>query len=411
MVKSYVKRIAAAAVMTAVCLGATTQIGLPQIAYAFNDNDKEVMMTINGSDVLKDEYADYYSYCKAVMESSYGMGEYIWSAYPEAVQQLVAATDNNCIYARVIVDKFKELGLDVDKDRDRAWRGSAWDLKQTKNDTIKKLEAQGMTFDEWLSTMGMNEEMYDNIFAQGYYLEALNNYYFGVNGKNAPSEDEIKKEFDKYYKAKHILITNTDEQGNKLTGEALQKKKDLVDKIQKELADGADFDELMNKYSEDPGLANYPDGYVFQDDGSFVEEFVNATASLEVGAITTEPVESDYGWHIIKREALTDEDYETYRPQIVYNMTGMTIDSMVQQWMQEADVKYPDGHEDMTISDVLGEEAGKTPSLQDALGGANSSSSSSSSSSSGSSSSDNASSSTKTTSSETSANSSATPKS
>ena len=372
MVKSYVKRIAATAIMTAVCLGATVQIGLPNVAYAVDTSDKEVMMTINGTDILKNEYVDYYSYCKAMMENSYGMGEYLWSMYPEAVQQLVAATDNNCLYARTVVDKFNELGLNVDEARNKAWRGSAWDLKQTKNETIAKLAEQNMTFDEWMSSMGMDEEMYNNIFAQGYYYEALSDYYFGVNGENAPAEDEIKAEFEKFYKAKHILIMNTDEYGNELTGDALAEKEELVKQIQQELADGAGFDELMNKYSEDTGLTTNPDGYIFQDDGSFVDEFVQGTDALEIGEVSSEPVKSDYGWHIIKREALTDEDYEAYRPQLVYNLTGMTIDSLIEQWMSEAEVTYPDGHEDLTIADILGEEAGDIPSMEDLLGGSSS---------------------------------------
>lgn len=372
MVKSYVKRIAATAVMTAVCLGATVQIGLPDVAYAVDTSDKEVMMTINGTDILKNEYVDYYSYCKAMMENSYGMGQYLWSMYPEAVQQLVAATDNNCLYARTVVEKFNELGLSLDEARNKTWRGSAWDLKQTKNQTISKLAEQGMTFDEWLQSMGMDEEMYNNIFAQGYYYEALNDYYFGVGGENAPAEDEIKAEFEKFYKAKHILIMNTDEYGNELTGDALAEKEALVKQIQQELADGADFDELMNKYSEDTGLATNPNGYIFQDDGSFVDEFVKGTEALEIGEISSEPVKSDYGWHIIKREKLTDEDYETYRPQLVYNLTGMTIDSLIEQWMSEAEVTYPEGHEDLTITDVLGEEAGNVPSMEDLLGGSSS---------------------------------------
>lgn len=372
MVKSYVKRIAATAVMTAVCLGATVQIGLPDVAYAVDTSDKEVMMTINGTDILKNEYVDYYSYCKAMMENSYGMGQYLWSMYPEAVQQLVAATDNNCLYARTVVEKFNELGLSLDEARNKTWRGSAWDLKQTKNQTISKLAEQGMTFDEWLQSMGMDEEMYNNIFAQGYYYEALNDYYFGVGGENAPAEDEIKAEFEKFYKAKHILIMNTDEYGNELTGDALAEKEALVKQIQQELADGADFDELMNKYSEDTGLATNPNGYIFQDDGSFVDEFVKGTEALEIGEISSEPVKSDYGWHIIKREKLTDEDYDAYRPQLVYNLTGMTIDSLIEQWMSEAEVTYPEGHEDLTITDVLGEEAGNVPSMEDLLGGSSS---------------------------------------
>lgn len=379
MVKSYVKRIAATAVMTAVCLGATVQIGLPDVAYAVDTSDKEVMMTINGTDILKNEYVDYYSYCKAMMESTYGMGEYLWSMYPDVAQQLTAITDNNCLYSHTVIEKFNELGLNLDRARDKAWRGSAWDLKQDKNEKKAQLKQQGSTFDKWLASMGMDEQMYDNIFAMGYYYEVLEDYYLGVNGKNAPAEDEIKAEFEKFYKAKHILIMNIDEYGQELTGDALAEKEALVKQIQDELANGADFDELINKYSEDIINESNADGYIFDENGNLinepsklVDEFVKGTAALEIGEISSEPVKSDYGWHIIKREKLTDEDYETYRPQLVYNLTGMTIDSLIEQWMSEAEVTYPEGHEDLTITDILGEEAGNVPSMEDLLGGSSS---------------------------------------
>lgn len=376
MVKSYIKRIAATAVMTAVCLGATMTLGLPQIAYAVKTDNKEVMMTINGVDVLKDEYADYYKYCKVTMEKAYGVGEYIWSMYPEALQQLVAATDSNCLYARIVVNKFNELGLNVDKQRNKPPYGTAWDFKQSIMQTKSALKQfTTITFDEYLEEMGIDEQMYGNIFAQGYYLEALDDYYFGENGEKAPAEEKIKEEFNKYYKSKHILIMNIDDNGQKLEGDELVEKQNLIKKIQQELADGADFDELMKKYSEDTGLLQNPDGYIFQDDGSFVDEFVDGTKSLKEGEYSKEPVISDFGWHIIKREALTEEDYKMYRPEIVYNLTGMTMQGLVETWMEEADVKYPEGHEDLKISDVLGEEAGKLPSIDDLLSGASGSSS------------------------------------
>ena len=55
--KNYVKRIAATAVMTAVCLGATMQIGLPAVAYESKEAaDAPVMMTENGVEIRKGEY-------------------------------------------------------------------------------------------------------------------------------------------------------------------------------------------------------------------------------------------------------------------------------------------------------------------------------------------------------------------
>ena len=88
--KNYVKRIAATAVMTAVCLGATMQLGLPSVAYAVKEAaDAPVMMTVNGQDVRKGEYAQFFSYTKTQMESMYGVGPYLWSMQEGAEQRCV----------------------------------------------------------------------------------------------------------------------------------------------------------------------------------------------------------------------------------------------------------------------------------------------------------------------------------
>ncbi len=373
MMKNSVKRIVATVAMTAVCLGATMQIGLPQVAYAVNeDADAPVMITIDGTEVRQGEYADYFSYCKAMIESNSGMGPYVWSMYPDALQQLIEATDQNCLYARVVVDHFNELGLKLDRD-------TAWNYKSTMNKTKTELQKQGMDFDSWLSSMGMDEEFYNNIFAQGYYLEALDEYYFGVGGEKAPSEDELRAEFDKYYKAKHILIRNTDDEGNELTGDALAEKQKLAQELQDRINAGEDFDELMNEYSEDTGLQFSPEGYIFQDDGTYVEGFVNGVKALQPGETSKELVESEFGWHIIRREPLTDEDYQSMRPDLVYALTGESIDDLLNTWMEEAQIEYPEGHENLTIADVLGEEAGAVPDISELLGGSTSSGAASSS--------------------------------
>ena len=53
-------------------------------------------------------------------------------------------------------------------------------------------------------------------------------------------------------------------------------------------------------------------------------------------------------------------------------MTGESINGLLNQWVDEAEVSYPDGHEDLTIVDILGEDAA-APSLSDLMGGASSS--------------------------------------
>ena len=104
-----------------------------------------------------------------------------------------------------------------------------------------------------------------------------------------------------------------------------------------------------------------------QDDGTYVQGFVDGVMALEPGQISSQPVESEYGWHIIERLPLTEEDYTQLRPDIVYTLTGQTIDDLLNTWMTEADVEYPEGHDDLTIESVLGEEV---PDIADLMGDA-----------------------------------------
>ena len=69
---------------------------------------------------------------------------------------------------------------------------------------------------------------------------------------------------------------------------------------------GEDFDALIEEYNTDPGMETYTTGYYFGE-GQMVEPFEEAAYSLENGQFS-ELVESDFGYHIIKRLPLDDAD-------------------------------------------------------------------------------------------------------
>ena len=136
--------------------------------------------------------------------------------------------------------------------------------------------------------------------------------------------DEICREFMEgtYYKAKHILISS----GETRTEEEA---KAIADEVTAKIKNGGDFDKLMKEYSEDPGLEAYPDGYIFTD-GEMVAEFENAVKSLNKGSMTDEPVKSSFGYHIIKREAFTDTEFDSFVAQtkfyILIALSGLDVD-------------------------------------------------------------------------------------
>jgi len=85
---------------------------------------------------------------------------------------------------------------------------------------------------------------------------------------------------------------------NLMEPEIIDDAEDRANEILARIRDGEDFDTLMFEYSEDPGLSEYPEGYTFGP-GEFVSEFEETTRNLEIGEI--EMVESQFGYHIIKR--------------------------------------------------------------------------------------------------------------
>ena len=70
------------------------------------------------------------------------------------------------------------------------------------------------------------------------------------------------------------------------------------------------FDELMNQYSEDTGLAAYPDGYTAQK-GQMVPAFEEAALALQDGEISDVVYSETTGYHIILRLPLDPADYRT----------------------------------------------------------------------------------------------------
>ncbi len=105
---------------------------------------------------------------------------------------------------------------------------------------------------------------------------------------------------------KHILLSWADlgdSFGGRLDPRAAKRSKAdaeaLVRQLVKQLKDGGDFDSLMKANSEDTGSAASGHVFTVTPDAQLVIEFRQLSLRLNVGEIGV--VQSDYGFHIIKR--------------------------------------------------------------------------------------------------------------
>ncbi len=112
------------------------------------------------------------------------------------------------------------------------------------------------------------------------------------------SESEVKAEYDaqvgsmpKEYKARHILVDS----------------KEQADSIIRELDAGGDFAKLAEKESKDSSGKNGGDLGWFSPQ-TMVKPFADAVVALEKGQTTKEPVQSEFGWHVIQLEDVREPE-------------------------------------------------------------------------------------------------------
>ncbi|MDF2961853.1 MAG: PpiC-type peptidyl-prolyl cis-trans isomerase [Paenibacillus sp.] len=114
-------------------------------------------------------------------------------------------------------------------------------------------------------------------------------------------DQEVKNNNQDYIAASvsHILISFKDAQGAERSTEEVNKK---VKEVQDKLKSGADFAAVAKEYSEDPGSKSNGGYYENAAVSDWVPEFKKAAVELPVKTIS-EPVKTDYGYHIIRVES------------------------------------------------------------------------------------------------------------
>lgn len=100
-----------------------------------------------------------------------------------------------------------------------------------------------------------------------------------------------------------------------------QRARGPIDSLYRELQAGADFEAMAREVSEDPGSGSKGGDLGWFAEGVMVEPFWNAVTALENIGDISEPVKTQFGWHLIKltgkrdsqEEGLTEEAKTEYK--------------------------------------------------------------------------------------------------
>lgn len=151
-------------------------------------------------------------------------------------------------------------------------------------------EAQKSGFDKQPDYLAKEELTRREFLANSYLQDYLK--------KNPIDDAALKAEYDKFkaqmgdkeFKASHILVKTE------------QEAKDVI----AQLAKGGDFAKIAKDKSLDPGSKEKGGDLGWFPPAAMVKPFSDAVSKLQKGLYTTVPVQTQFGWHVIKLEDIRD---------------------------------------------------------------------------------------------------------
>jgi peptidyl-prolyl cis-trans isomerase C len=184
------------------------------------------------------------------------------------------------------------------------------------NRELLRQEAERKNLQKTAAVQGRLENVTRDVLAQA----AVENYRKTVN----VSDEDVRKEYDSKvasadlteFKARHILL-ETEQQAN-----------DVLASLKK----GAKFADLAKKLSKDPSAKQNGGDLGWFNPQQMVPEFSSAVAGLKNGETAPAPVQSKFGWHVIKREDSRKQEppaFDAIKDQIRNVLIGQKIQQHV----------------------------------------------------------------------------------
>lgn len=181
-------------------------------------------------------------------------------------------------------------------------------------------------------------------------------------------DEEAKREYErspaKYnqaakVRARHILIRAEQGGDSAKDAKALAKIKALRDQIAK----GQDFAAVAKANSEDPGTKENGGDLGFFARNTMVPEFDRAAFALKVGEVS-EPVRTQFGYHLIKVEQKTEQKQQTFEEAKADVVNFLKRDKALELSYKDADNSLMDLEQKKTDWDALAKtHPGKTTGL------------------------------------------------
>ena len=203
--------------------------------------------------------------------------------------------------------------------------------KEIQAELDKMVEQYGgqETFNMLLAQNGVTEDLFKEQIEQNLKVTKI------LEPSIEITDDEIKTYFEdnkasfdtpEQVEASHILVE--DEKTAK--------------EVKKKIDEGGDFAELAKEYSTDTQTAENGGELGYFSTGQMVEAFDKAAFAMKVDEIS-DPVKTDYGYHIIKvtgKKEAKEATLEDSKAKIKEDLLATKVQEQASTWLTEATAKY-----------------------------------------------------------------------
>jgi len=149
--------------------------------------------------------------------------------------------------------------------------------------------------------------------------------------RNPATDDAVRKAYERFkdspaaneYKARHILVGSEKEA------------QDII----AQLKGGADFAKLAAEKSRDEGTKSQGGELQWAAPNTYVRPFAEALARLKKGGMTETPVQTNFGWHVIRLDDIRPLNFETIKPQLQQVVQRENVQKAVEELRAKAKVE------------------------------------------------------------------------
>ncbi|AWK50373.1 peptidylprolyl isomerase [Clostridium beijerinckii] len=325
--KKIKKIIATIAILTI----AVSAMGCKMIEKTPEAIQKTVLATIGNEKITKGDFDKEMSKYDAQLKQQYGDDYATNDKVKDQITKIKKQQLDSLVTEKILLQKATELNLKPSDD----------DINKQIDDTINQYKTQYPAEGQFESALQQNgitedelkESLKNEIITKAVQQDMLKDI--------TVTDDDVQTYYDENKDAKysvgagatvaHILVADEE------TAKSLKAKLDA----------GADFATLAKENSTDTGTKDRGGslGFVAYNSTELVAEFVNGFKDLKEGEVS-EPVKSQYGYHIIKATGLKnaeitpfDQVKDEIKSTLLQQKQGDTFNSKVEEWKTELKVK------------------------------------------------------------------------